>query len=100
MQDEISCPAPYLKRTLKRRDMEVELTKRWIVCHKHTSVVDLAIGVEVEYYGEGGGFIENPKKGEVKEKQGVLVIEWDDIEDFTILDGSEKCNSILKNCGV
>lgn len=63
-------------------------------------VKELKEGLEVEYYGNNYEWIKNPSIGVVKyDKEIGFYIKWSDLELSTILDGSDKSNSILSRCG-
>lgn len=76
--------------------MKKTLTKRWVEYKQDTQEKEIIIGEEIEYYGNG---VQNPSLGIVKEKFGSMVIEWEDSEHDTPLDGSEQSEKILKDCG-
>lgn len=72
------------------------LTTFWRETKARNQTKELQHGMGVEYYGNG---IDYPSQGIIEERDGLFVIVWEDTSHDTIIDGSEKSNKILAECG-
>lgn len=79
--------------------MKVKLTKRIITRTFERKTIELKKGTEVYYYGNDYSLEEYPVTGEVMDNDGVLYIEWEDNQDPTMIEDTDRFYSIINLCG-